>query len=145
MSTHRRTVLAAGAAGAAALMTGCGGGDGGGDDPATQPPGTPEQDVSPAAAGEELASTADIPVGGGKIFADRKVVVTQPKAGEFKAFSAVCPHQGCTVVNVTGGMINCTCHDSKFKIADGTVADGPATKPLPPEQITVSGDSIRLT
>ncbi|MEU0374560.1 Rieske (2Fe-2S) protein [Streptomyces sp. NPDC006283] len=145
MSTHRRTVLAAGAAGAAALVTGCGGGDGGGDAPATQPRSTQGRDGSPSPAGEELATTADIPVGGGKIFADRKVVVTQPKAGEFKAFSAVCSHQGCTVGNVTDGTINCTCHHSKFKIADGSVVEGPATKPLPPEQITVSGDSIRLT
>src|SRR5438045_257807 len=34
--------------------------------------------------------TSDIPVGGGKVFDSAKVVVTQPKAGEFKAFTAVC-------------------------------------------------------
>jgi len=143
MDTGRRTVLAAGAAGAAALVTGCGDG-GGGDDPATQPPtGTQEEGGSPSPAGEELARTGDIPLGGGKVFADRKIVVTQPEAGDFKAFSAVCTHQGCTVANVSDGTINCLCHGSRFRIADASVERGPATKPLPAERITVSGDSIR--
>ncbi|QIP87189.1 Rieske (2Fe-2S) protein [Streptomyces sp. Tu 2975] len=141
MDTSRRTVLAAGAA---ALVAGCG--DDGGEDPATRPPDAtptePGQD-SPAPGGEELARTADIPVGGGKVFADKKIVVTQPESGEFKAFSAVCTHQGCTVANVSDGTINCLCHGSKFGLADAAVEAGPATKPLPPERITVSGDSIR--
>ncbi|GGW35980.1 Rieske (2Fe-2S) protein [Streptomyces xantholiticus] len=148
MDTGRRTVLAAGAAGAAALVVGCGGG--GGEDPATQPPTGPatrdseEDGATPSPAGEELAKTGDIPVGGGKVFADKKIVVTQPESGDFKAFSAVCTHQGCTVANVSDGTINCLCHASKFTITDAAVASGPATKPLPPERISVSGDSIRL-
>ncbi|MEW2634073.1 Rieske (2Fe-2S) protein [Streptomyces sp. NPDC048389] len=143
MDARRRTVLAAGAAGAAALVAGCGDG-GGGDGPATPPPtGTEEDGGSPSPADDELASTGDIPVGGGKVFADRKIVVTQPEAGDFKAFSAVCTHQGCTVANVSDGTINCLCHGSRFSIEDASVVRGPATEPLPAEQITVSGDSIR--
>jgi Rieske Fe-S protein len=91
-----------------------------------------------------LARTSDIPVGGGKVFPDRKVVVTQPAAGQFKAFSAVCTHQGCTVADVTGGLIECPCHGSRFHAADGTVAGGPATAPLPAERITVAGGEITL-
>jgi nitrite reductase/ring-hydroxylating ferredoxin subunit len=97
-----------------------------------------------ASAGTELAKTSDIPVGGGKIFKDEKVVVTQPKEGEFKAFTNICTHQQCPVASVSGGTINCTCHGSKFKIADGSVAHPPATKPLAEKQITVDGNSIRL-
>jgi Rieske Fe-S protein len=145
MDTSRRTVLAVGVAGAAALVAGCGDG-GGGEDPATRPPDAtptePGQD-SPAPGGEELAKTADIPVGGGKVFADKKIVVTQPESGDFKAFSAVCTHQGCTVANVSDGTINCLCHGSKFGLTDASVEAGPATKPLPAERITVSGNSIR--
>ncbi|UYQ61352.1 Rieske (2Fe-2S) protein [Streptomyces peucetius] len=143
MDTRRRTVLAAGAAGAAALVAGCGDG-GGGEDPATRPPAPKEDGGTPSPADEELTSTGEIPVGGGRVFADRKVVVTQPEAGDFKAFSAVCTHQGCTVANVSDGTINCLCHSSKFQIDDGSVASGPATKPLPAQPITVSGDSIRV-
>lgn len=148
MGTRRRTVLAAGAAGAAALVTGCGenGGEGGTTTP-EQPTGTPTGDAtaSAAPAGEELARASDIPVGGGKVFADQKVVVTQPTAGDFKAFSAVCTHRGCTVRTVEDGTINCACHGSKFRIEDASVARGPATRPLPPKEITVSGGTIQLS
>ncbi|MBT2369653.1 Rieske (2Fe-2S) protein [Streptomyces sp. ISL-10] len=140
MDTRRRSVLAAGAAGAAALVTGCGDGDGG-DAPATQ---TPTDGDTASPPGEELARTADIPVGGGTIFKEQEVVVTQPTAGQFKAFSAICTHQRCTVGSVSDGLINCPCHGSKFRIEDASVAAGPATRPLPAKRITVSGDSILL-
>ncbi len=107
-------------------------------------PATPD-DPPAGPAGESLASTADIPVGGGQVFADQNVVVTQPQAGTFKAFSAVCTHQGCTVSKVASGTIDCPCHGSKFAIADGSVVDGPASRPLEERQVTVSGDSIQLT
>jgi Rieske Fe-S protein len=96
------------------------------------------------AAGAALTSTADVPVGGGAIFADRQVVVTQPTAGEFKAFSSICTHEGCTVSQVAGGTINCPCHGSKFAVADGSVVHGPATSPLPAKNIQVEGNSILL-
>ncbi|MEU5667586.1 Rieske (2Fe-2S) protein [Streptomyces longwoodensis] len=131
----RRTVLLV--TGAAALAAGCGGGSGGDGSSASE--GTPSAGPS---GGRELAKTSDIPVGGGKVFADRKVVVTQPAQGEFKAFSAICTHQGCTVATVAGGTINCPCHGSEFRITDGSVARGPASRPLPAERITVQGDSI---
>lgn len=140
--TSRRSVLAGagavGVAGVAALLTGCST-YGGSDKPPPASGGS-----SPGAGGNQvLAKVADIPVGGGKIFGDQGVVVTQPEKDTFKAFSATCTHQGCTVSSVDGGTINCGCHGSKFKIADGSVANGPATKPLPPAAVTVEGDSIR--
>lgn len=99
----------------------------------------------PSAGATALAGTADIPVGGGAIFTDEKVVVTQPVAGEFRAFSAVCTHQGCTVNEVVDGTIDCPCHGSKFSITDGSPVAGPAKKPLPPRTVAVEGDSIQLT
>ncbi|MGW1098652.1 Rieske (2Fe-2S) protein [Streptomyces sp. NBC_01693] len=131
MNARRRTVLSAGAA---ALVTGCGssGGGGGGES------------SPPASGGAELTRTSEIPVGGGTIFEDRKVVVTQPAAGEFKAFSAVCTHAGCIVSSVADGTIDCACHGSRFSVQDGAVEQGPATRPLPAERITVEGGSIRL-
>ncbi|MDG4860700.1 Rieske (2Fe-2S) protein [Streptomyces sp. T-3] len=146
----RRTVLAAGAAAALAGCSKYGDEGGGGDAPSTpattgtQPPGEQPSSSQQPPAGEELAKTSDIEVGGGKVFEDKKLVVTQPTEGDFKAFSAVCTHAGCTVKDVSGGTINCTCHGSKYRVADASVAAGPAPRPLPPQQITVSGDSIRL-
>lgn len=96
-----------------------------------------------AAAGQPLAAVADIPVGGGQVFPDQKVVVTQPAAGEVLAFSAICTHQGCTVAAVQDGTINCPCHGSRFNL-DGTVANGPAARPLESRAVTVDNGEITL-
>ncbi|MFJ8138404.1 Rieske (2Fe-2S) protein [Streptomyces sp. NPDC096013] len=133
-SSTRRTVLVTGAA--AALTAGCSKYGDGNDSSGSS--------SVKASGGQELAKTADIPVGGGKILKDRKIVVTQPKKDEFKAFSAICTHQGCTVGTVANGTIDCPCHGSKYRIEDGSVETGPAPKPLPAEQIKVEGNSIRL-
>jgi nitrite reductase/ring-hydroxylating ferredoxin subunit len=133
----RRLALGAGLLGLAAVAgcSGNGGSSGGGDSGGTG---------GGTGGGGALGTAGEVPVGGGKVFTDQKVVVTQPAQGEFKAFSAVCTHRGCTVSEVADGLIDCACHGSKFKIADGSVAAGPATEPLPPAQITVSGGQIRL-
>jgi Rieske Fe-S protein len=94
---------------------------------------------------KEAISTATIPVGGGKIFADQKVVVTQPTSGDFKAFSAVCTHESCLVSDISNGLINCACHGSEFDITTGAVRRGPATRALPEKSLTVSGDGITVT
>jgi nitrite reductase/ring-hydroxylating ferredoxin subunit len=97
-----------------------------------------------SAAGGALAATSDIPVGGGKIFDTQLTVVTQPTAGEFKAFSAVCTHMGCTVNQIADGRIDCPCHGSEYSITDGAVLAGPAPRPLPAKTIKITGDSIFL-
>ncbi|NMI00387.1 Rieske (2Fe-2S) protein [Pseudonocardia sp. K10HN5] len=91
-----------------------------------------------------LTTTEAIPVGGGVIFPERGVVITQPAPGVFLAFSTTCTHQGCSVRAVAAGTINCFCHGSRFRITDGSVAGGPAPAPLPRHPITVTGGSIHL-
>ena len=51
-------------------------------------------------AGAVIGATGEVPEGGGTVFREQKVVVTQPEAGDFKAFTAVCTHQGCLVDRV---------------------------------------------
>jgi Rieske Fe-S protein len=94
-----------------------------------------------APAAKALAKTTDVPVGSGVIVGE--IVLTQPSAGVFKGFSAKCTHKGCLVDKVADGTIDCPCHGSKFNL-DGTVAKGPADKPLEEENVTVQGDSIIL-
>lgn len=88
---------------------------------------------------EVLAKTADVPVGGGVVVGE--VVLTQASAGAFQGFSSTCTHAGCTLNEVADGTINCPCHGSRFNL-DGSVANGPATKPLQAKAVTVQGDSI---
>jgi Rieske Fe-S protein len=111
--------------------------------PETTAPGTTGTTAPPGGGGDVLAATGDIPVGGGTILADQEIVITQPTAGKFMAFSAVCTHQGCIVDEVSGGTINCPCHGSKFKL-DGSVSQGPATQALSARTVKVSGDQISL-
>jgi Rieske Fe-S protein len=89
-----------------------------------------------------LAATSEVPEGGGKIIDGKNIVLTQPQAGSFKAFTAVCTHQGCIVNQIGNGTIDCPCHGSKFSIKDGSVVNGPATSPLAPVAIKVEGTSI---
>lgn len=104
--------------------------------------------TDPAAAassegpGVALASTADVPVGGCFVVAASKIVITQPSEGDFKAFSAVCTHQGCVVESSPDGEIPCPCHGSRFSIEDGSPTSGPASSPLAAVEITVDGESI---
>jgi Rieske Fe-S protein len=91
-----------------------------------------------------LATTSEIPVGGGKVLTAQKVVVTQPTADSFKAFTAICTHQGCIVDAVANGTIDCPCHGSRYSIKDGSVVNGPAPAPLAPVAIKVQGTSILL-
>ncbi|WP_217554609.1 Rieske (2Fe-2S) protein [Streptomyces sp. GbtcB6] len=151
----RRTVMAAaGAAGLAAALTACGSSDDGSSSTTTtnnNAGGSTTQDSNgsaggstAAAGGTALAKTTDIPEGGGTIYKDQSVVVTQPTSGTYKAFSTKCPHAGCAVTSIANGEIVCPCHGSKFAIADGSVKQGPATTGLTAANITVSGDQISL-
>jgi nitrite reductase/ring-hydroxylating ferredoxin subunit len=92
--------------------------------------------------GAALTATSKVPVGGGTVLTDQKIVVTQPKAGTFAAFTAVCTHLGCLVDSVSGGTINCPCHGSKFSITNGSVVNGPATSPLAAVSVKVKGSNI---
>ena len=93
-------------------------------------------------SGSVLTPLSAVPVGGGVVVAAADVVVTQPKPGEVHAFSATCTHQGCTVEGVRNGVIACPCHGSTFDPSTGAVLHGPATRPLPPVAVTVSGSSV---
>jgi len=108
--------------------------------PSAASTGAASGSAAPAAAA--LATTAEVPEGGGKIIDGKNIVITQPQAGSFKAFTAVCTHQGCIVNSVADGTIDCPCHGSKFSIKDGSVVNGPATSPLTPVAIKVAGTSI---
>ncbi|MFK0194574.1 Rieske (2Fe-2S) protein [Kitasatospora sp. NPDC090308] len=93
----------------------------------------------------DLGAAADVPVGGGKVYREQGVVVTQPTAGEYKAFSAKCTHAGCLVNGVVKEQIQCLCHGSRFGISDGAVQDGPAPAPLPAYRVAVQNGNLQVT
>jgi len=119
------------------LLAACGESGGAGDSA-----GSTSSSGGSGSTGGSLVATADVPVGGGVIVKDAKVVVTQPSEGEFKAFSAVCTHQGCVVTSVADGVIVCGCHGSQFSIDDGSVRTPPATAPLAEQAVAVRGGQV---
>ncbi|MEO3782410.1 Rieske (2Fe-2S) protein [Actinocorallia sp. B10E7] len=130
--SSRRTILTTGAAGLALAATGC----------SVYGKADPADDGE--VADKVIGKAADVPVGGSKVFPEAKVIVSQPTAGRYVAFSAVCTHQGCTVNKIEGAEAVCPCHGSKFKVADGTVAGGPASSPLPSATVELRGDDLVL-
>ena len=138
----RRTLLAGAGVTCGAMLAGCTTQDAnnGGVVPAAS--GTAGSAGGSAPAANVLAVTSQIPDGGGKIIDAERIVITQPESGFFRAFTAICTHAGCFVNSVSNGTINCPCHGSRFSITDGSVVNGPATRPLPPIAINVEGTSI---
>ncbi|UXA19331.1 ubiquinol-cytochrome c reductase iron-sulfur subunit [Mycobacterium sp. SMC-4] len=118
---RRRTALAGAGLGAIAV-TACSGAE-----PVSREPG------------EEIVAAADVPVGSGVIVGD--VVITQPAAGQYQGFSAICTHTGCLLNKIDDATINCPCHGSQFSL-DGAVVSGPAQRPLTTVNVRVQGDSI---
>jgi Rieske Fe-S protein len=143
----RRALLAGAGVACAAMLAGCTTHDAsnGGTTPATSGTATSaggSTATSSAPAAGALAATSQVPDGGGKIIDGKNIVITQPQSGSFKAFTAICTHQGCIVSSVSNGTINCPCHGSKFSIKDGSVINGPAPSPLASIAIKVEGTSI---
>ena len=140
----RRTVLVTGGALAAgSVLAACGSGGasqgsaaGSGDAGAVTSTAPPPQGA--------VASVSAVPVGGGYVNTEVAVVVTQPEAGTYNAFTAVCPHQGCLVSKVVDNEIICPCHNSRFSAADGAVISGPAQEGLAAAKVAVEGDAITL-
>ncbi|TDD71692.1 hypothetical protein E1262_06060 [Jiangella aurantiaca] len=161
---RRTALMGMGAVGVAGLLAACGddepstGGapsasaepdtestDAGADATTPSEPASPSGEPSTPAGepgGEALTTTAEVPVGGGIVLHGPGVVVAQPAAGTFVAYSSTCTHQGCAVTTVAEGLITCDCHGSRFSVTDGSVVNGPAEQPLPPVAIVVEGDQI---
>ena len=80
--TSRRIVFQGlGALGVAAALAGCGG-------------GTETTTGGPPEPGSPLATTSEVPVGGGIVLPDAQLVITQPTEGTFLGFNTTCTHTG---------------------------------------------------
>jgi Rieske Fe-S protein len=135
-ATRRAVFAGVGAVGAVAALAACGS-----DGP---PAGDPSSAPSSGAPAGPVAKTTDIPVGGGKVFPDAGVVITQPTANVFVGFSSICTHQSCVLSGVADGKINCACHFSAFDLSTGEVLNPPATKPLAARELKIDGEEISL-
>lgn len=133
MTPSRRGFLGSVAATATVALTGCGSVDGpkvGGQNTSSAPVDVP---------------TSDVPLGSGTILTNAAFVITQPSSGQFKAFSSICTHMECPVSKIKGNEIVCNCHGSRFSITDGSVTNGPATRPLTPAKVQQKGNTLHVS
>lgn len=125
------------------------------------PSSEPTKKPSPTATSEEkaepeeektddgfvaVASASEIPVGSGKRFnvQGNEILITQPRSGTFRAFSAVCTHAGYVMSTVQNSEINCELHGSVFSAETGSVITGPASIALGKIEVQVKGSDIFL-
>ena len=94
-----------------------------------------------------VAKTTDIPIGSGKKFDVEgvQILITQPRAGEFRGFSAVCTHAGFVMSNIANSEIKCDNHGAVYSADDGSVLSGPAPRALGKVTVTVEGDDVLVS
>ena len=92
-----------------------------------------------------VCKTSAVPVKGGKTFSvgGKKILITQPKKGTFKAFLAVCTHQGGALNGAVNNEIKCNLHGAKFDATTG-MAKSVAPRALGKVSVTVAGGNVRV-
>jgi cytochrome b6-f complex iron-sulfur subunit len=107
------------------------------------PPESPASTVSSVKA----ATADELQPDSGKIFpfGRKPGILLRLKSGEYRAFSAVCTHLGCTVqYRKDMGLIWCACHNGRFNLKGINVA-GPPPRPLEPYEVHVRGNDIYVS
>lgn len=98
------------------------------------------------AGAKEIGKVVDLGVGKVASFVDpdtkSPAYILHPSEEAYVAYSAICPHAGCTVQYDPNGTFVCPCHGSTFDALTGAVELGPADRPLTAIPITISSAKI---
>ena len=94
-----------------------------------------------------IAVLADIPIGGVHVFhypeEHDPCLLLRPDADTLRAFSQKCTHLSCAVYySRESNRLECPCHKGFFSVADGSVLQGPPSRPLPKILLEKRGDEL---
>jgi Rieske Fe-S protein len=81
-----------------------------------------------------VAKNGEIPVGGVKLFqyANEQCILIRIGESSYAAYSQKCTHLSCSVYyEREKNRLECPCHEGSFSVQDGSVLQGPPTRPLP--------------
>ncbi|MBA2541130.1 MAG: Rieske (2Fe-2S) protein [Deltaproteobacteria bacterium] len=95
----------------------------------------------------KLSENSELQVVGGIMFfagAGQKLLVQRVSETQILTLSAICTHESCTVEFNGATRFTCPCHGSSFDIADGSVLNGPAQRPLDEFPTTIAGDDVTI-
>ena len=102
-----------------------------------------------AATKYKVTATKNVPVGSAKTFTvkGRSILITQPRAGVFRAFANKCTHQGAPLgtQKLNSGSLMCNQHGATFDANSGAVKGGPAMRPLTKYTASRSGTYIYVS
>lgn len=92
-----------------------------------------------------VCKTSAVALRSGKTFTvgGKKILITQPKKGTFKAFVAVCTHAGSTLNGASNNEIKCESHGARFDAESG-MAKAVAPRALAKVTVTVSGGNVKV-
>ena len=94
-----------------------------------------------------VARASEIPVGGVRLFAYPEAqdpcILIRTAADSFVAYSQKCTHLSCAVYFAPEpGRLECPCHEGYFRVSDGSVIQGPPSRPLPRVRLERRGDEL---
>jgi Rieske Fe-S protein len=102
---------------------------------------------APVYARSAVARVGEIPVGGVKLFQypsqGDQCIMVRTAEDTYVAFSQKCTHLSCAVYySREQDRLECPCHQGYFSIRDGSVLQGPPTRPLPRVVLERHGDEL---
>lgn len=94
-----------------------------------------------------IAKIGEIPVGGVKLFqypgAGEQCILIRTAEDSYVAYSQKCTHLSCAVFYAPAhNRLECPCHQGYFSVRDGSVLQGPPTRPLPRVILERSGEEL---
>ena len=95
-----------------------------------------------------LGKVGDVPAGSVVAFQiEGKQVSVANVDGRLFAFDDACTHRGCSLAtgSLKGTSLTCPCHGSVFQVTDGSVINGPATRPLLTYDVEVVDGEISIS
>ncbi len=97
-----------------------------------------------------LAKPGEIPVGGVKLFqypqAGEQCILVRTAENVYAAYSHKCTHLSCSLFYSRESRdLVCPCHEGHFSILDGSVLQGPPTRPLPAVTLERRGEELLAT
>ncbi|GAA1876961.1 Rieske (2Fe-2S) protein [Williamsia serinedens] len=134
-SVGRRSVLVGGAAGVCACaLAACS--SGGGSTSTSAAPSTNADGSLTELSAVPVGSSVAVGLPGGA-----QGIVTRTGETTARAFSAICPHQGCAVAPNDGKLV-CPCHGSEFAPDTGAVLEGPSKTGLSTVAVSVRDGKV---
>ena len=99
---------------------------------------------------QSIAHVGEIPIGGVKLFTfpskEDHCILVRTGEDDYVGYSQKCTHLSCAVYySQENNRLECPCHQGFFSIKDGSVLQGPPSRPLPRVVLERRGEQILAT